>query len=925
MALSEGPSSSRSGRRAARSVPRAVLHQGMFAAANGRFLRLLGYQSFADLQAIPFLDLVPSARRSEVKTQLLRAEKAELPEGPAEICLKASDGDAIPVLARYERLRVNDEDCLQITLSPARTVAPSSPLQLTEVDSQRLAPALRSKHGQDDARPRRDRIQAICDSIVDHNRVLLIASALFAAFFLLFLPRLKFINNVDSFTLNDSPDVQFYQDFKRTFGDDEFFVIAFKTPDIFTAANLKMLQDITRQLEKVPEARRVRSIANVDAVRGAPGTFDVEPLMRRIPKTAEEIARLRVKATQDPLYSKSLISTDGTVASIIISTRYRPNDDDYRQRLLDEALKVLKPYQEAGTRFALAGWTVTNFSLSAYMQSDVSTFMPLTYAFIILTMWLVFRNKWILLLGTLNISVCLGATLGVLGLTGITVNPVTTITIPLTLALSLFDTIHIFSNMDVSILQSSADRYQALKRVLRLVFWPCLFTTITTAVGFLSLALDRVPVMREFAWAATSGMVFEWIYAFGLLPGLILLFPGKVLYQNYYNRDVAAGGALMDHMLEAVHRFLVRRHRAVLAATALLVAVAVPYIPKIPVETNLIEYFKTSSPVRQDVEFIERHLTGSSSIDVSFRTKTPDAIKEPGVLAVIDRIEQHLKSIPGIDFALSITDFLKEMNQGFHDGKSAYYRLPDTRNLAAQYLLLYDGTDINDFVNTSYDQARIAARSSIHGSDRQRALIDKLQNFIDETPHPGVDIRVTGRAVQDVDTVEALVNGQVASIAVAFFIISILMGVSLRSVRLGLLSLIPNSIPIVLNFGLMGALGMALNNGTALIASVAIGIAVDNTVHFLTQYQMKRAEGWSIVESVRSGLKVKGRAMIASTIIVCIGFGVLLLASFVPTIYFGLLNTLIMILALLADAIVLPSLVLLRAGLERRQLLGQKA
>ena len=455
--------------------------------------------------------------------------------------------------------------------------------------------------------------------------------------------------------------------------------------------------------------------------------------------------------------------------------------------------------------------------------------------------------------------------------------------------------------MDVSILHESTDRHQALKRVLRLVFWPCLFTTITTAVGFLSLALDKVPMIREFAWAATSGMVFEWIYAFGLLPGLILVFPSETLYQNYYNRDIAERGAIMDRMLEGLHTFLVRRHKAVLAVTAFLLVLAIPYIPKIPVETNVVEYFKASSPVRQDIEYIEKHLAGSSSLDISFRGRISDQYKDPKALAVIEKIQQHVKSLPGVDIALSITDFLKEMNQGFHDGDPVYYKLPATKNLTAQYLLLYGGSDINDFVTSSYDQARLAVRSSVHRSDHQREMIDDIRNFIAKTPHPEMDIRVTGRAVQD------------ESLCVAFFIISILMGVSLKSVKLGFLSLIPNSIPILLNFGLMGAAGIELNTGTALISSVAIGIAVDNTVHFLTQYQMKRDEGWSIVESVRSGIKVKGRAMISSSIIVCIGFGVLVLASFVPTIYFGLLNTFIMVVALLADAVVLPSLILLRA------------
>ena len=759
---------------------------------------------------------------------------------------------------------------------------------------------------------KRDRIQDICDFIVDHNRALLIGSIVFASLFLAFLPKVKFISNIDNFTLSDSDDITFYHEFKRVYGDDEFYVIAFKKPDIFTRENLTMLRDITRKLEAVPEVRRVRSLANVDSVEGGPGIFDVRPLLGHIPKTVQEMAKLRHKAIHDALYRKSLISPDGTVAGIVVSTRYEPNDESYRKRLLDKTFEILKPYRDTGTRFALAGWTVTNFNVSDYMRSDVGLFLPVTYALIVFTIWLVFRNKWILLLGTLNISVCLGATMGVLGMTGITINPTTAITIPLTLALSLFDTIHIFSNMDVSIFRSSTDRHQALKRVLRLVFWPCLFTTITTVVGFLSLALDKVPMIREFAWAATSGMVFEWIYAFGLLPGLILMFPGETLYQNYYNRDVEGRGSAMDRMLEGLHTFLVHHHKKILVVSAALVAIAIPYIPKIPVETNVVEYFKASSPVRQDIEYIEQQLAGSGSLDISFRGHQSDDVKDPNFLAVVEKVQKYVKALPGVDLTLSIGDFLKEMNQGFHDGDSKYYSLPNSKNLVAQYLLLYGGTDINDFVTSSYDQARLAVRSSLHSSDRQRGLIDKINKFIAETPHPGMDIRVTGRAVQDVDTVEALVNGQVESLGVAFLIISVLMGVSLKSVRLGLLSLIPNSIPILLNFGLMGATGIALNTGTALISSVAIGIAVDNTVHFLTQYQMKRDENWSIIESVRSGIKVKGRAMISSSMVICIGFGVLVLASFVPTIYFGLLNTFIMIIALFADVVVLPSLILLR-------------
>jgi hypothetical protein len=266
--------------------------------------------------------------------------------------------------------------------------------------------------------------------------------------------------------------------------------------------------------------------------------------------------------------------------------------------------------------------------------------------------------------------------------------------------------------------------------------------------------------------------------------------------------------------------------------------------------------------------------------------------------------------LEGVDVAISFADFIKEMNEAFHSEDPNYYRIPDTRALVAQYLLLYDSEDTADFVNESYDHARISVRISRHSTADQEIIIENIKGFIAKMTRNEIDIRITGRALQDVNTIDALVKGQVYSLGLAACVIGVIMFLVLRSFSIGCLSMIPNLFPIVLNFGVMGALGIPLNTATALIAAVALGIAVDDTIHFLTEYKDRRSAGSSLADSVREVMIVKGRAIVSSSFILCIGFGVLLLSRFGPTMNFGALSAVIMITALIGDLIVLPAVLL---------------
>ncbi len=742
--------------------------------------------------------------------------------------------------------------------------------------------------------------------ITRHPKTFLVLSLIFAFVFMAFNPFVKTVNNVDYFKLENDPDETFYENFKEVFGNDEFFVIAFEKENLFTASNLSLLQEITDDLEGIEEIEKVTSLANVDDVIGGEDYFEVRPFIAEIPQGAEALKSLKKSAVENPLYVKNLVSVDGRTAAIVVETFDRPEDGDYRKRLIEKTQDILSKYKTRVDRFYLGGWTTTNLSLGTYLKKDVAIFIPATYLLITLTIWFFFRNITLTLLAVLNITVCVGATRGFMGLTGITLNNVTTIAIPLVMALALCDTVHIFSHMNKRILNKLPDRADALAHVLRQVALPCFLTTLTTAAGFLSLAVSDIPPIRQFAWVASSGMVFEFIFSFFFLPPLILFFRPEKIYREYGTKD------RVTRMLEGLTGFVKRHHRRVVVATCAVVAASLWYASGLRVETNLLEFFKKKSSVRTSLDFVENRISGVSTLDVSLLGDDEDAFKYPLNLKVIERVQQHIDSIEQVDKTLSFVDFLKEINQSFHNEDKAYYSLPESKEMVSQYLLIYDSDEIEDFISPDYSRARISVRMSEHSSGGLAIIVQMIDDFLATMETPGIETRITGWAIRDINTIDALVNGQVYSLTIAAVVISLIMFLVFRSVSIAFLSMLPNFFPIVLNFGIMGMVGIALNTGTALIAAVALGIAVDDTIHFLSEYQQNRNRNMPVSTSIESAIRVKGRAIVSSSIILCIGFGVMVLSRFVPTIHFGMLSAIIMITALLGDLVVLPAFLFLK-------------
>ena len=747
-----------------------------------------------------------------------------------------------------------------------------------------------------------------CDLIFRLPFLYLAILFLLSGFFSYYYVTLPTETSVESLIIDNDPDLVFYETFKEQFGEDEILVIGFSAKDVFDPVVINFVIEQTQRLEELDGVVDVLSLANVDDFIGSDSDFIVQPLIEQAPQSEQQKKHLLKRAMASSLIEDNLFNRASTAALFLVRPDSRPEnpafDEQFVSRIEESFRAMESPWPEF--EYHIAGWLATDVNLSRFMTRDLMVFMPMTFILLIVLVSLALRNRWSIILSMVNISICLIWTLAFLNLIGGAISPITSILPPLIMALAVSDSIHIFNEF-LKHDRRNTPLTEVMKTTLTQLSVPCFLTSFTTAIGFASLAVSAVPPIRHFGLAAAGGMMAEFVLSMTLIPlGLYFL-----RHKSGLKTASIKHGSVLHCGLERFAEKLPASRSLILWSSAILIVVSMYGASGVKVETNLLEYFKKDSNVYQDSQFIDQNLGGVETLEVSLQTPQPDMLLEPQALALLQQIEEYLQRQPIVSQTLSIGNFLREMNKAFHQEDEAYFRLPASRALAAQYLLLYDGDEIDDFIDTQRSQARISARITEHNSSVVAQYIDDLQNYLDDiTAGTPYQARVTGKTLIANKLISFIVNSQIQSLTLAFLLIFILMFAIFRSFKLGMLAMVPNVLPILFNFAIMGFCAIPLNSATAIIAAVAIGIAVDDTIHFICVYQDQRVNKQSATEAVQYAIVAKGSPIITTSLIMTGGFGILLFASFVPTIQFGFLSALIMLFAVISDLLVLPGLLL---------------
>lgn len=748
----------------------------------------------------------------------------------------------------------------------------------------------------------RDWRDRAADFIARRATLLSMVTGGMALFLLAQIPRLTTVSTVDVFLDWTNPSARYFREFKKEFPKEDYFLIAFEDDQLFSAPSLARLREITRELEALEEVMDVTSLANVTDTVGDGDAFVAEKFLKSIPADPAGLADLRRRAVNHPLYRRQLVSPDGRVGAIVVYAHPRPEDPLYHARLVGKTREILARHPNPGGDYRLAGYLVTNVALDDFMNRDLARFLPLVLFLVGGAVLWVFRSGRLFGLAMLNIGVTLGATLGFAAWGGFTLNTVTTIVVPLCVSLALADTIHVFGRLDAGTLRAHPNPRDALRTALRGVIFSCLLTSVNTALGFASFATNRIQAIAEFGIVAAAAMVFEFLFTFGLLAPLLLRFNASAIYRN---RDLS-DPHLLQKALRACQRAVHARPGTLLLIGGAVLAAAAAGVPRVRVDTDFLKFFWPQERIRRDVDFIEQRLCGTQDLSLSVRAAEPGAFKDPAQLAVLERLQTFAATLPTVDVTTSLADYLKDMNQSFHDEDPARAVLPENRRMVEQFLLLYNADDLVDYVTPDYRHARVMVHLSEHSLARLGDIARRLEDYA-RSLDTALDIRITGYMAQEINTANVIIEDQAKNLFQSVASIGLVMWLVLRSLKLALLFLMPNLYPIVLNFGLMGHTGVALDTGTALIASAAFGIVVDDTVHFMMDYRDRRRAGTAVEPAVLAVMRDKGEAVLTSFLVLTLGFGVLMLSRFVPIFHFGLLNVFVLMAGVLADVFLLPA------------------
>ncbi len=429
-------------------------------------------------------------------------------------------------------------------------------------------------------------------------------------------------------------------------------------------------------------------------------------------------------------------------------------------------------------------------------------------------------------------------------------------------------------------------------------------TSLTTVFGLLSLLTADLTIIRQFGLVSAAGIAFAFIITIFLLPILLGIIPApKKKYQEQFRAGFFA------RLLGWLGTWRAGKSIAIIAVVTILVIPAVFLLAQLNIGTNSLDYFKKDDAMRRQVEWIDAEIGGTASLEFFVDADDEDALKNPSLLQKMEQFESYLKGIDGITGAYSAADLVKSLNRGFHEGNENMYKIPQTPDEIAQQLFLVEGSnDVAELLSDDYSKARIMTRVEMNKSQQVAHQMPEIKAKMNEIFNGSETVTPTGIVYLMNRTEHYLLTTSIKSFLLAFLVITLAIMVMLRSITLGLLAMIPNLLPILFTMALMPVLGISLDVGTTMIAAIALGLVVDDTIHFLSRLKTERSQIASIKDAIEVTMKSVGRPIVFTSVVLGSGFLILVLASFSPLVNFGLLAGIVIFLALFFDLMVVPAI-----------------
>jgi predicted RND superfamily exporter protein len=699
-----------------------------------------------------------------------------------------------------------------------------------------------------------------------------------------------------------------YEEAVREFGDDEVFVVALETDDVFRRERLALLRRVTDAIAKLPEVRSVQSLADVIAFHWDPEleSIDVGRFIDEIPESDAELARLRARALADPLYRRALVSDDGRTAAVNVTFRELTDKQFLEARLEERIEAILAPERGPDLRFHIAGRPHLKHAVYHGMLRDLRVLVPAALLVLAGVLWVCFGTRRSIVLPLGVVSVSLLWTYGAIAFLERPLSILTTMLGPMLISVGSVYGVHVVGRYEEEAASARDPKHAALA-TLEHERLPMLVSGATTLIGFGANLITDVPAVFELGAFSLLGVASMTLLSVIGIPPLLALLPLRPAGSG--TRLAARIGELFDRRLVALAGFVSRHANALVLGFASLTVASALLIPRIVIDTDYLTFFAEDAPVRRDFDAVNRLLSGAIPLFVTLDGGAPGAFREPEALHALARLQHAADEAPHVTRTLSLVDTVKVMNRAIEEDDPAEERIPDTRAAAAELLFLAPKGHLERFANVDHSRTNLWVRTGAVGSEAVREVEAALVPALASAGFPdGVRGAVTGNALLLARSADGIAESQPQTVGLAALVIFALVWTSLRSLKLGVVAMIPNLVPVIVYFGMLGAGVAPLSLPTSLIGSVALGITIDDTVHTLARYRDERRKGLSPEAAVQRTARHVGRAVLITAAMLALGFSVMGFSEFAKLQEFGWLSAGTLTVCLFTDLFLLGAL-----------------
>jgi predicted RND superfamily exporter protein len=766
------------------------------------------------------------------------------------------------------------------------------------------------------------------------------------------LTKLTIDTSTESFFHDTDPIILKYNEFQEQFGRDDVILLALNPPEIFSLEFIERLDALHLAIERdVPNVAKVTSLINVRSTRGLEDELLVDGLLDEWPRDADEMAAFRKRVMSNPLYENSLISKDGKFTSITIqpeSFSTDPNQDkggedidllaefededidlldetdpaeegpierqfltdEEKTSIVDALLKIVDKHETPDFPIYLAGSPIVDHKIKENLQRDMAVFVNLGLVVIAIILFLLFKRLSAVLLALLIVVLSLISTLGVMALNGVAITIPTQILPSFLLAVGVADSVHLLS-LFFKRLGLDGNRQAAITYALSHSGRAVVLTSLTTAGGLMSFVTSDLAPVADLGFYAPLGVIFTLIYSLILLPSLLSVIPLRARPSSKAEQN----SGFLDQLLGGSAEFAMRNSRLVVVFSAILIIVAFVGALRLRFSYDPLAWLPEDETVRLDTRLVDEEMRGSLSFELMLDTGKENGLYDPELLRKLDMMSSEAEAFQSgevfVGKTSSVASFIKEINQALNENRAEYYKIPEERNLVAQELFLFESSgsdDLDDVVDRQYRKARFTMKLPALDAVEYSRFVVSMETRFREVFGDEVEVAATGIVALLFKTISAMILSMAESYVIALAVISVLMILLLGNVKLGLMSMIPNLAPIVMTLGLMGWMGIPLDAFTLLIGSIAIGLVVDDTIHIMDNFKAYFDEGGDVTRAIVQTLKTTGRAVFVTSFVLSGGFLVYMCSSMKNLVYFGTLTMFTIMVALVADVILLPAL-----------------